>query len=114
MYFEGRELTPYSEPVSAEKLKEGLVYFSVTFIDDDMHIPIMDTLIFIGKNLEENDNEQIYFQDIHSYREGVRFESAAENDYASFFSCTADELNNIFEFERALDVLMRCLLRRKN
>ena len=41
MHFEGRELKPYAEPVTASELKQGSVYFSVTFADDDMTIPVM-------------------------------------------------------------------------
>lgn len=112
--FEERELKPYAEPVSASDLKEDVVYFSVTFVDDEMHIPTMETLVFVGRDLEENDSGKLYFQDIDSYREGIRHESATEDDHVTFFECSEDELNNIFEYEQALDVLMRCSLRRRN
>jgi hypothetical protein len=36
MYFEGRELKEYAEPVSANELSEGKIYFSVNYVDDDM------------------------------------------------------------------------------
>lgn len=113
MHFEARDLKPYAEPVLAGNLKAGSVYFSITFVDDEMHIPAMETLVFVGKNLEENDSARVYFQDIDSYREGIRYESATEDDHATFFECADNELNNVFEYEQALDVLMRCLLKRK-
>jgi len=113
MRFEGRELKPYAEPVSASELKEGGVYFSVTFADDDMSIPIIQTLVFIGRNMDESDADQMYFQDIDSYQQGVRYESATEEDHAVFIRCSKDELNSVFEYEHALDVLMRCSLRRR-
>ena len=113
MRFEGRDLKPYAEPVSATELKEGSVYFSVTYVDDEMHIPTMETLVFIGRELDENDSGRLYFQDIDSYRKGIRYESATDDDHVTFFECSEDELNNIFEYEQALDVLMRCSLKKK-
>ena len=113
MRFEKRELKPYAEHVSLSDLKESLVYFSVTFVDDDMHIPVMEPLVFVGRNLHEKDAGRLYFQDVDSYRRGVRYQSASGNDYATFFECSEDELSNIFEYEHALETLMRCSLRRR-
>ena len=131
--FEGRELKPYAEPVSASDLKEGAVYFSVTFVDDEMHIPTMETLVFLGRDLvipglavdlqpmetlvfpgrdlDENDSGSLYFQDIYSYQAGIRYESATGDDYVTFYECSEGDLGAIFEYEQALDVLMRCSLR---
>jgi hypothetical protein len=111
MHFEERELKPYAEPVLVTELKEGSVYFSVTFVDDNMLIPAMETIVFVGRALNKNDTDGIYFQDVDSYRRGVRYNSATDDDHATFFKCSEDELNNIFEFEHALEVLMRCSLR---
>ncbi len=113
MRFEERELKPHAEPIPASELKEGSVYFSLTFVDDEMLIPTMETLIFAGRDLDTNFSGRLYFQDIDSYRNGVRYESAAEGDYATFYECTEDNLNNIFDFEHALDVLLGCSLKRR-
>jgi hypothetical protein len=102
VYFDGRELKPYAEPVSSNELQEGAVYFAVNYVDDEMLIPLMETLVFIGRNLEPGDVGTVYFQDVESYREGVRYGSDAEN-----------ELGHIFDYEQALDGLMHCSLRRK-
>lgn len=110
MRFEERELKPYGEPISASELKEGSVYFSVTFVDDDMLIPVMETLVFVGKS----DEGLLQFQDVESYRQDVRYDSATDDDCATFFRCSGDQTKNIFEYERALDVLMQCSLRRRN
>jgi len=37
--FEARELEPYAEPVSADELAEGEVYFSVRYVDEEMAVP---------------------------------------------------------------------------
>jgi hypothetical protein len=68
--FEGRELKSYAEPVTASLLKEGDVYFSVQFADQEMLIPIMEAWVFAGRKLDHNDEENhLYFQDVGSYRE---------------------------------------------
>jgi len=112
MRFEGRELKPFAEPVSAADLHEGSAYFAVTYVDDDMLIPTMETLVFIGKNLEIDDVAEAYFQEINSYRQGVRYGWDVKDGEASFYSGPENELHHIFDFDHALEELMKCSLRR--
>ena len=57
-----RDLKPYAQPVTAKVLERGKVYFSVQFADDDMLIPIMETWVFAGSNLDPEDAENhLYF-----------------------------------------------------
>lgn len=111
MRFEARELKPYAEPVSPEELREGEMYFAVFFLDDDAMVPVLAPRVFIGRDLETGDQGEIYFQDFDSYKRGVRFESASEKDDDAVFEKGAER--HIFEYERALDVLMSCALRRR-
>jgi hypothetical protein len=110
--FEARELKPYAEPVSAEELAEGQVYFSVRYIDEEMLIPTVDTLVFIGLDLEPGDSGKLYFQDVDSYMQGVRFATASGDDGALFITESADK-PWIFQFDQALDLLLACSIRRK-
>lgn len=114
MRFEERELKPYAEPVVAGELREGTVYFSVNFLDDEMLVPELRPLVYVGRNLEPADVGLVYFQDLESYRQGICYgssnDSAAE---AHFESGSEKEVNHIFEYERALDVLMSCAVRRR-
>jgi len=71
LHFEGRDLKNYVEPVSASELREGEVYFAVNYVDNEMLVPIMEPLVFIGRNLESGDVSRVYFQDVESRREGV-------------------------------------------
>lgn len=109
MRFEERELKPYAEPVTESDLKEGSVYFSVTFIDKEMQIPIVETMVFVGKK-----DKDFVFQDIESFFRGVNYDSATEGDFATFFRCGESEISSVFEYEKALDVLMECSLRRRS
>lgn len=113
MRFEERELKIYSEPISASELIEGSVYFFVNFVDEEMLLPTMEPFIFVGKDLDEDDVGRVYFQDVDSYRQGVRYDSTSDDNLATFYSGSEKELGHIFEYERALDVLMVCSLRRR-
>jgi len=114
MRFEARELQSYAEPVDPGVLKEGDVYFSVQFVDDDTLIPVMEPWVYVGKALEpEVDSDFFFFQDVGSYIDGVRYESATGDD-ANFQVAKADGMKHIFEYEKALEVLMKCSLRRGN
>ena len=109
MLFEARELKACGEPVSPDKLQLGEVYFRVLFLDEKGFVPILEPKVFIGRNLGPGDVDKVYFQDFASYRRGVRYKSATDD---ADFSIGVQ--NCIFEYARALDVLMYCeLLRRK-
>jgi hypothetical protein len=79
-----------------------------------MLVPIMETWVFAGRNLdpEDADDDRLYFQDVESYRQGIRHGSAsAEN--ATFQLPSEKSINHIFDYERALEQLMKCSLRRR-
>jgi hypothetical protein len=111
MRFEERELKPHAETVLPDELQVGSVYFAVNFVDDAMLIPVMEPKVFIGRDLDPDRPGRFHFQDLDSYRRGVRFESSTEDDEAVFETGTEKHL---FEYEKALDVLMRCALRRRD
>ena len=113
MYFEGRELSSFSEPVTHHQLKVGEVYFIVGFIDDHMHVPTMEAYVFIGRNLQPEDHAEYYFQDFSSHKAGITYDSSSPDDAAEFLSQSEDELGLIFDYEYALNELLKCSLRRK-
>ena len=112
MRFEGRDLKPYAEPMSGDELLEGEVYFAVRYIDDELLIPTVETLVFIGKDLDPGDSGQLYFQDVDSYKQGVRLATGSEEDGALFITEPANK-PWIFQFEAALDLLLMCSIRRR-
>ncbi|HTX16028.1 MAG TPA: hypothetical protein VMD77_12095 [Candidatus Baltobacteraceae bacterium] len=111
--FEARELKPYAEPVSKSDLTEGAVYFALQFADEKLLVPYLQPFVFIGKNLEKEDVDLYYFQKIESHLAGVRYGSAAEEDWPDFEAYGPDQGKHIFEYERALDRLLVCSLRRR-
>jgi hypothetical protein len=112
MRFEARELKPHAEPVLAAQLKIGKVYFAVQFIDAEMLVPQLEALVFVGAGLLPNDADSVYFQDVESHKQGIRFESM-KDDEAVIYKQAANEIQHIFEYEQAIDVLLVCSLRRK-
>jgi hypothetical protein len=113
MSFEGRDLEPDEQPVSSTELLEGAVYFAVNYVDEELLFPIIRTLVFVGRDLDPEDRGQVYFQDIESYREGVRYGDEEIHESVWFETGSENELHHIFHFDRALEALMRCSLRRK-
>jgi hypothetical protein len=72
----------------------------------------VETLVFIGKDLEIGDSRKVYFQDVESYRSGARY-GQVEGVAVHFFSGSENEVGHLFEYQQALDELMRCSLRRQ-
>ena len=96
-------LKPYSEPVALDELREGAPYFSLNFLDEEMLLPMLEPVTFVGLDLAEGDNGIVYLQDLESYRSGLRFEEADGPGYgATFYRGSADRIGHIFEFEKAL------------
>src|SRR4051794_16397018 len=112
MHFERRELKPYAEPVDPARLREGITYFMVQFIDEEMLIPVMEPVTYIGRNLEPEDLSQFYFQDVASYIAGARY-GIDNSQGGTIYQQAENEVNHIFEYEHGLDVLLGCSLRRK-
>ncbi|HEY6333329.1 MAG TPA: hypothetical protein VI756_28655 [Blastocatellia bacterium] len=112
--FEERELKPYAQPVSAGELREGEVYFLLTYLDDEMLIPTMATVVFLGRNLGPGEAGILYFQDVQSYNRGVPYDWESDEDReGTFFHCSERETGSVFEYDGALDGLLGCLMRRK-
>jgi hypothetical protein len=109
MRFEARELKDYAEPVSPDQLQVGKVYFSVIFLDKDGHVPNVEPRVFVGPKVDP-EGTKLYFQDFASYQRGIRFDSPEADEEATFVTGAG---RYIFEYERALDVLMNCALRRR-
>ena len=113
MRFEARELRPYIEHVPVEDLVYGEVYFIVWFLDGtDMLVPELKPVVYVGRNLAPGDMKKLYFQDFVSYQDGVRYETAAEPDDVEFQCFYDDQTSGVCDYERALDGLLHCSLRR--
>ena len=113
MRFEARDLPPHAEPVSAGELVVGNVYFAVQYLDQQRLIPTWEPLVFLGRDLEPEDSGQLYFQDAESHYAGARYEDE-NSEGAVFYQQASDQIKHIFEFDRALDRLLACGIRRSS
>jgi hypothetical protein len=111
--FESRDLQPYAEPISADELEVGRAYFAVRFVDSEMIVPYLDPLIFLGAGSRPVDVDRLYFQDAGSYLASGSALAADLSPDARLYAQRRDQINDIFDYERALDVLLRCSLRRR-
>lgn len=107
-----RKVPSYAEPVTAEELREGEVYHSVQFADEDMLLPIVETLVFTGRETDEDGSALYCFQDIDSRQRGIK-RGSPDAEGALFYLQHERHLNHIFEYDRALDELIRCSMRRE-
>ncbi len=108
----GRDIPTYAEPVSQNDLSEGDVYFSVQYADEALLSPIVETLVFIGTENDEDGSVICSSQELTSHRQGIRRDSP-EAEGALFYFQHTNQLRHIFEYDRALDELIRCSLRRQ-
>ena len=111
LHFEG-DLPAYAEPVKAVELEIGETYFAVQYLDEDLLFPTVETLILADKKHDADGAAIFCFQDLGSYKAGIPFGSA-DADSALFYSQSEQNLEHIFDFEHALDELIRCALRRR-
>ena len=114
--FEKCELKTYVEYVRSYELREGQIYFRVIYLDDLTLVPMLQPYVFIGRDLDEGDEQQVYFQDAASYAAGVRFADALNDgvdiNNAYIISGSASDVH-VMEFEEALEALVKCELRRR-
>lgn len=83
MRFESRDLKPLAEPVLAADLKKEEIYFLLNFLDHDMKIPLLKTLVYLG----QTESGRLQFQDAESYNDAVRDKSAGIDEPKSIFEC---------------------------
>jgi hypothetical protein len=112
LHFE-RRIPLGAEPVEAERLVEGSVYFAVRYLDKDLVVPTMDTLVFMGRDLEADDVGLLYFQHASAYEMGYEYRQGDKSRGLGIQLYLESSANNVFEYEKALDELMRCSIRRK-
>ncbi len=107
------KLTLQAEPVNASRLTRGEVYFKVDYLDSDKLVPVMKSLVFLGRDVTGARDNSLCFQDLESFLAlGNRDDD--DEDWGSLYRCDDDQLRNIFVLDKAIDEFLRCTLRRKS
>ena len=100
--------------VFTSDLSAGSVYFMLNYYDEDMLVPEMKTLVFLGRNIDEScatEEDLFYFQDYGSFSE-MESISHHEDICGEIICCKRAELNGIYNLENVIALLTRCLDRR--
>jgi hypothetical protein len=127
--FAGRDVPRYAVHVASTELAVGEVYFRLLYLDEQMLVPELVPLVFVGRDLDGVSSDaaaQCFFQDAASYIAGVRWADApAPLDGSSeeerleqmlargHFESFLEEQVSVMSFENALDLLLLCSLRRE-
>ena len=128
MRFEGRDLKPYAVEVRAADLVVGHPYFRVGYLDDDLLVPHLEALVFLGRDLNP-EGPGLYFQDAESFLGGATCDigslpplppqDAPDHDHLTFEMAddvwvdvypTGDSVH-VQAFDEALESLLECSLR---
>jgi hypothetical protein len=116
LQFAARELHPWLRTVRFDELVVHDVYYGIDYLDERLQLPHIRTLVYLGIDLCDGDKNKVYFQDLDSFAAGVTladFEEPVTSAHGSFYTGSSDHLGWIFNFEDALEELMRCSLRRQ-
>ncbi|NOT39067.1 MAG: hypothetical protein HOP13_01085 [Alphaproteobacteria bacterium] len=99
-------------PVTTDDLRSGEVYFSISYLDESLLIPTMETFVFLGRDLFREGGNHLFFQRAESYAAGRP--RAREKDRPNqLLEAKPDELSNMFDLAGAVDALARCDERRR-
>ena len=83
-----------------------MFYFTVTFVDEKGLVPEMRPVVFVGIDLANDGQGQLYFQDYDSYHQGVRYSAPLADDSCKFEVFLPNDVGFVLDYERALDVLL--------
>lgn len=101
-----KRIRPYAEPVEVSDLNAGMIYFKVTYVDAACCIPMVESLVFLGAK-KLGGTQKLLFQDVETYW------CDADSNESAKFECSTNGINSIFEFDKALEELERCSIRRR-
>lgn len=112
LVFPERVIPPHATPVSEAELVVGEIYFQAVFVDDEMLVPELRPLAYLGWDLRNDGTGKHFFQDAASFAEGKKFDDEPPEFPVELHTYEADGLGGIHTFDLALEVLLRCALRR--
>jgi|SRR6185312_2676488 len=93
--------------VSADELKKDSTYFMVSFFDNDLLIPEITTVIYLGKDIFGEGDGSHYFRDYSAVAEA---DSATAN---AVIEAEEGRLDNFFAIGGLVQLLQDCQKRRQ-
>jgi hypothetical protein len=92
----------------ATSLVIGNCYFLVSYFDQGMRFPDIETYVFVGSNLLEGDAGDVsywYFQDAESYAEQGIFTQIEDKASREVMRADEEALEMFFDYDGLFDVL---------
>jgi hypothetical protein len=90
----------------------GDVYYSVYFVDDELHYPFVGCYVFLGENLNRSESTRTwYFQDCESFARYGSFENDVDGD-RQILGLTEDSVKNVISADQLMKELQEAALRR--
>lgn len=93
----------------------GDVYFMVWYVDEKRHFPYVDTIVFLGTNIDPEyaDGDRWYFQDTKSYCEFGAFPNHRLGQ-GNVYELRESDLKQVVDVSGLVAELSECLARRRN
>lgn len=113
LVFPERAIPVYATPVSETELVVGETYFQAAFVDEAKLVPELRPLVFLGSDLPDYGMSKYAFQDASSYLAGISPDERSVEDPVDVHLFERGGLGGVYTFELALEVLLRCSLKRK-
>ena len=107
---EFEKVKPYSTPVLAERLVRGSAYYILSYFDDDLTIPEIRTIVYIGKNVDDVEDGMFYFQNFESYFRLGSYPNHRHGD-GEVFRFPETGLATVFELPEVVNSLKSCIRR---
>lgn len=112
LVFPQREIPPHARPVTPAELVVGEIYFQAVFVDNEMLVPELRPLAYLGWDLRAHKRGRYAFQDASSYLAGKTLADSIPEDPVRVDLFEVGGLGGVYTFEFAVEVLLRCSLRR--
>lgn len=98
--------------IRPDELVVGVVYFMVAYVDENMTAPVVDPIVYLGRDIYGEGDEQLYFQDAASYLNQGRFDVATGGE-VEIFNYPDNGLGGVLILEETIGELQRCSERSK-
>jgi hypothetical protein len=87
----------------------GTTYFSISYGDPDLLAPIVESLVYIGRDLQGDG--QLHFQDVASFRRGDTWQRPGPA--SKFVRTSTADMCQILDFDELLNAVLDCAARRR-
>lgn len=95
---------------------KGHLYFMYAYDDENLRVPSIESLVFVGKNLEKGEDETWYFQDALSYELLGSYPEFTKNvnkkGNVTIHTFSDVDVHRIKDLKGLMEELKECLLRR--